>query len=385
MGTIADELATIPFLRKAAADELLRSAPLWDQVPLGPGEALWDEGAAVDELGVLVVGELVAESEGVEVGRVLPGEICGEASSFFEGQVRSATLRARTAAQVLTLPTASLRTLRWQRSRVYDALLEQALLQLARRVRATDQRIAQVVQGAVAAPARKEPSALARLWRSLRPGGPTGSCPPIEPLLRRMPGLEHVGDDALAALAPAFVAEPVEEGRIVFLEGEAGAAGYLVAAGQVDVLRHVRGDRAELLATLQPGDAFGINTLVERGERTASCVAAAPGWLWRMDADAHAALRGDARLLWRESVLASLGTQLRGANDALRRALRGAGRGRPGEARPGARPSAGDEGFEDLLRASGYLEALPAGEGALERLEVAVDEDAKRSPRRRPR
>lgn len=384
MGTIADELATIPFLRKASASELRASAPLWDQVSLGPGEALWDEGAAVDELGVLVIGELVAESEGVEVGRVLPGEICGEASSFFEGQVRSATLRARTGAQVLTLPTASLRTLRWQRSRVYDALLDQALLQLGRRVKATNQRIAQVVQGGVAAPARKEPSVLVRLWRTLRPGGPTGPCPELAPLLRKMPGLKNAGDDAIAALATAFLAEPVEEGQIVFLEGEAGAAGYIVGEGQIDVLRHVRGDRAELLATLQPGDPFGINTLVERGERTASCVAGAPGWLWRMDAEAHAALRGDARLVWRESLLASLGTQIRGANTALQRALRAAG-ARPGDARPAARPSAGEDGFQDLLRASGFLEALPTGESDLERLEVVITEDEKRNPKRRLR
>lgn len=375
MGSIADELVTIPFLAKASAPALRASAPLWDEVSLEAGEVLWDEGAAVDELGVVVVGELVAEIGGVEVGRVGPGEICGEAAGFFEGTVRTATLRARGVAQVLTLSTAALRTLRWQRSRVYETLLEQALLAAVRRVKATDQRIARIAQGSLTAPSRQEPSVLVRLWRTLRPGGPTGPCPALEPLVRRLPGLRAIDGESLAALSQAFVAEPMEEGGVVFLEGEAGAACYLVADARIDVLRNVRGERAELLAALGPGDFFGANTLVEKGERTASCVAASAGWLYRMDAEAFHRLRGDTRMIFRECVLSTVATQIRGANAALERVLR-AGPGRSSASRP-------EEGFQELLRASGWLEGLPANEGALERMEVVVTDDARRNPKPR--
>jgi CRP-like cAMP-binding protein len=376
VGTIADELSTIPFLSRASGADLRASAPLWEQLSLTAGEVLWEEGAAVDELAILVVGELVAELDGTAVGKVLPGELLGEASAFFTGTARTASLRARTAAQVLVLAVPSLRTLRWQRSGVYDALLEQALVTLVRRIRATDQRVAQVATGGVAAPARTEPSALVRLWRTLRPGGPTGPCPPIEPLLRAQPGMRDADGEIIAALSQAFVAEPVTEGQVVFLEGETGAAAWLVADGQVDVLRHVRGERAELLAALGTGCLFGINTLVERGARTASCVAARPGWLYRMDAEAFGKLRGGIRLAWRESLLGALATQIRGANASLQRAT-------TGKATPKARAAApsGDEAFQDLLRASGWLEGLPAGD--LERMEVVMDEDARRNPRKK--
>jgi CRP-like cAMP-binding protein len=374
VGSIADELATIPYFSRVPARDVRASAPLWEQVALGAGEILWHQNAPVDALAILLFGELVAELDGVAVGRVLPGELLGEASAFFAGTARSATLRARVASQVAALSVPSLHTLRWQRSAVYDALLDQALLTLVRRVAATNVRIAQAATGRVAAPARTEPSALVRLWKTLRPGGPSGPCPPIEPLLRRQPGLAEVDGETLAAIAQAFVAEPLQEGQIVFLEGEAGSAAWLVAEGQVDVLRHVRGDRAELLASLGAASLFGINTLVERGARTASCVAARPGWLYRIDAEGHARLRGGNRQAWRESLLGVLATQIRNANAGLQKVSGGP------KAPPRTRPATAD-GFQDLLRASGWLEGVPDTD--LERLEVVVTEDARRNPKNR--
>jgi CRP-like cAMP-binding protein len=379
VGSIADELVTIPFFRRAAAAEVRASAPLWEQLSLEAGEVLWEAGTGVSDLAVVIVGELVAELDGTVVGRVLPGELLGEATAFFAGATRTATLRAKTPAQVLALPVPSLRTLRWQRSTVYDALLEQALLTLVRRIGATNTRVAQVARGGATAPARTEPSALVRLWKSLRPGGPSGPCPPLEPLLRLQPGMRDADPEIVAALARVFVAEPVTEGQIVFLEGEPGAAAWLVADGRIDVLRHVRGERAELLASLAPGSLFGINTLLERGPRTASCVASTPGWLYRMDAEGFGTLRGGIRLAWRESLLGSLATQIRGANAALQRATTGKVTDR--KPRAAAGPSA-DVAFQDLLHASGFLEGLPAGN--LENLEVVITEDQRRNPRPPP-
>jgi len=370
MASLPDELGMLPMFGRVPARDLRASGSLWGAVSLSPGEILWRQGEAVDQLAVVLFGELAAVVDGAEVGRVMPGEILGEASAFFAGTTRSADLVARRPTQVAVLPTPSLRTLRWQRSPVYDALLEQGLASLARRIRATDQKIACLALGGEKAPARVEPSALVRLWKALRPGGPTTEVPPLLPLLRRQPGLRDADPEMLLGIQAAFVAEPVEEGQVVFLEDEPGDAAWIVAAGAVDVLRHVRGDRAELLATLGPGDPFGINTLVERGPRTASCVAASPGWLYRIDAEAAAGLRGDARLRWREAVLASLASQIRLANASLNRAA-------------GQTSASTGDGFKQLLRASGFLEGLPTDEAALESVSFAVTDDALRNPKNR--
>ncbi len=388
MNAIADKLSSIPFFKEIALSEIEATARFWSPARLRATERLWQQGSAAHEVAVLMTGELQANYDGVEVGRVQPGELVGEVSAFIVGGRRSATVTAREDSQVLRLPSSALRTLRREGSGVYQAMLLQALQVLVRRIRQTDRQIAQITTGTVSAPARTQPSTLKRWWRAIRPGGPKTSCPPLENVLRRQPGLQGADDDAISTIAAAFQQQPVEENEIIFLEGEQGAAGYIVADGSVDVLRHVRGARAELLATLRPEDQFGMNTLVESGVRSASCVAGSAGWLYRMDAADFHRLEGEARLLWHENVLSSLATQIRNANAALRRAKQGLPV-QPPAASPaaggtdsggGESGSKGDESFKQLLRASGFIESLPVSETKLDQVRVVSTEDQRRSP-----
>jgi CRP-like cAMP-binding protein len=379
---IADSLAVLPFLTRVPRDHLDRAASRFDRVSLLGGEPLWQEGAPSGSLAVVVSGELEVRAKGRAIAVVKAREIVGEASAFFTDKPRTASVAANRATEVLVLGSDDLRALRWQKSRVYDALLDAALQTLCRRILATNTRIGEMAAGSVASPERKEPGALARLWRTFRPGGPTGPCPPIGPLLRTLPGLRDIEPEVEAELAEAYTAEPLEDGQLVVLEGEYGFSGYIVAEGSVAVLRNVRGDKAELLAKLGPGQQFGMNTLVNSMPRTASCVAESPGWLYRMDGQAWERLRGDARRAWRESVLATLSGQITSANAALDRAMRDhAKRGglvvktRGGPTDP----------FKELLAASGYLEALPIGDEGLEAVQFVVDEDMKRNPKNRGR
>ncbi|MCB9766120.1 MAG: cyclic nucleotide-binding domain-containing protein [Alphaproteobacteria bacterium] len=372
MSQVADDLLRVPFFRGVPAQELQRSARLWSRVELRDGQSLWTQGGLAMELGVVLLGDLVAMAEGVEVGEVRKGELTGEASAFFRGETRSATVVARGPAEVLTLPVKGLTRLRREGSPIYDALLQQALVSLVRRIRATDQRIAQLAQGGRDAPTRREPSVLVRMWRRLRPGGPALPCPPLEPLLRRSPILRSAEPEVFSALADYFRPQAVEEGEILFLEGDSGDTAYVVAEGSVDVLRHVHGDRAEHLATLGVGDLFGANTLVESGERTASCLAASPGWLYRVSAADFLSPTGRVGQLWRESVLATLAAQIRSANAVLNRIASGG----PPQVRhaPTRRPSA-EGNLRELLRASGFLEGLSLGEGHLAGIDASGDDD----------
>jgi CRP-like cAMP-binding protein len=381
MATIIDELVSLPIFRRVAQKELRASLPLWGYSVLEPGDMLWTEQQTASELAIVTSGELVASVDGVEVGRVLPAEMVGEAAAFLANHVRTATLRARKPTALLTLKVEGLRALRWQRSALYELLLDQALLALVRRIRNTDVRIAQVASGGMPAPARTEPSALVRLWKALRPGGPKGECPPLAPLLCRQPVLREVPPDLVADLCTGFTAMPVEEGQILFLEGEPGESAYIVGEGRVDVMRNVRGHKAELLATLKEGDQFGINTLVEKGPRTASCVASTAGWLYRMDASAYNGMKGDGRLVWRECVLASLASQLRNANAALQREAPAAPA--PGTPAPGTAPEARPDQFQKLLQASGYLQGLTVDESELESFQVIETEDSIRNRKKR--
>lgn len=382
--SIVEEMANTPVFKSASLLELRGCARLWTRWEYLPREVLCRENEAVDSIGVVASGMLSASVKGREVGRVLPTELIGEVGAFLEGSIRSATLTAAQHTVLYTLPAASLSALRQQHRTVYAALLEQALLTMVKRVKATNLQITQIAQGDTAAPVRAEPSALLRLWRSLRPGGPRTPCPPLEPLLCQQPGLRRAPPEVIEALAAAFTPEAVEDGQILCMEGEQGSGAYLIASGEVEVLRNVRGQKAERLAALTPGSLFGVNTLIKQDQRTASCVAAGPGWIYRIEADAHQRLSGEARLYWRESLLTSLSAQIRTANAALLRAT-------PAVAAPraAARPEQDrgqdgqDDSFQELLKASGFLEGLPTDERSLEKLTVVYDADAERNRKRR--
>jgi len=371
MPILLPDLTALPLFRRSSPGDLGPSLPLWSEVTLNPGQLLFAQGEPAHSLAILLSGELAAEVGTVEVGRVAAGELIGEAAAFLPGELRIATVKARKASRLALLPRQALGALRAQRSPVFLALIEAATLTLARRVRATNSRIAAAAQGEVAAPARTEPSALARLWRALKPGGPSGSCPPIEPLLRQQPGLGDVPAEVLAEIAAVFTPMPMQEGAVLFLEGESGSSAALVADGEVDVLRNVRGNKAERLTTLKPGAAFGINAIVERAPRTASCVATSSGWLYQLEAEALGKLRGEARAHWQESVLAVLASQIRNANAVLRRTTVGDEVAAPAAAKA--------DDFSALLKASGYLESLPVHEQDLERVSVTYTEDDRRN------
>lgn len=417
MPSVVDHLASVPFLRNVPSEELRRVAPSFTEQKLRAGEGLWQHGEAVADLGLLVQGALVATSAGREVGRVRAPDLVGEASAFFASATRTATLTAETASTVLLLTTPELRSLRFQRSPVYEVLLDHALRALVRRVAATGREIGKHAVGGEERVERKETGTLAKLWRSFRAEKP-GPCPPLAPLLRSMPGLSDMDTELEAGLVAQFEARSFAEGEVVVLEGEASDAMYVVADGEIDVLRNVRGDRAELLTKLRSGQTFGANTTIENGPRTASCVGIKPGWLYRMDKSAYEKLRGDVRLRWQECILATLASQIRNANGALAKALLTQGLA-SGQARlaaaaksegpkPGIRPtpsgldtaktvpgasgiSAADLAarreteqarFAELLKASGFLESLPTDEFDLERLDVSYDEATKRRTRR---
>lgn len=377
-----------PVLRRCPAPDLKASSGLWRLQTVDAGDILWVQGMPSQELGVVVQGELQVDVNGVEVGLVRSGELIGEVATFF-GQERSASLRAQTRVQVLTLSIDGLRTLRRKENPVYMALLDQALVSVVRRVRSTNVRIALAATGGQAAPARKDQGAFAKMWKKLRPGGPKDECPPILPLLKRQPGLSRMDDAALEKLGALWTPVPVEEGKVVVLEGEEGEAAYLIASGDVDVLRNVRGDKAEKLCSLGAGDQFGANTLVEKGTRTASCVMATAGWLYTIEGKDFRNPPQEVARLWKESVLSTLTAQIRNANRALNLAqARTVANEKRAELKRRVEAEAGDkrskrkkkdDSFKQLLAASGYLEGLPASEQGLEQVDFVVDEDMART------
>ncbi len=320
---VAEALSRLNTFAEVPLTALQASAPLWCEQRLEQGAALWQSGQGTYELGLLLSGRLSVVVAGTEVGRVDPGQLVGETSVFTARVPRTATILAARDSRVLLLSTGDLDQLRGRLPALYDALLDQALVQIVRRINATDLELARIAPGELPAPRRREEGIIQRLLKQLardRPGTP----PIITPILRSMEGIAGSSEAAVAQLSTHFEPKHVDGGEPIFLEGEHGSSVYLIAEGEVDVLRNMPGRSALGLVTLGAGSMFGTGCLITGGgRRGASCVAASPCWLYELTQDSYRHLKGDIGRLWREAMMGDLRSQIIQANALLLRYSKG--------------------------------------------------------------
>ncbi|HVU04080.1 MAG TPA: cyclic nucleotide-binding domain-containing protein [Polyangiaceae bacterium] len=81
---------------------------------------------------------------------------------------------------------------------------------------------------------------------------------------------------ALSALLPAFTVRIVPKGEKVIVQGAPGAEAFVLARGELEVIREQDGEAPILLARLGNGALFGEMALLSRSPRAASVVAARP-------------------------------------------------------------------------------------------------------------
>lgn len=78
-----------------------------------------------------------------------------------------------------------------------------------------------------------------------------------------------IADEGLALLAAIAEEKSYRTGEIIFREGDAGGALYLILAGKVRISREVSGMGEEALAVLKAGEAFGEMSLIDDSPRSA--------------------------------------------------------------------------------------------------------------------
>jgi CRP-like cAMP-binding protein len=99
----------------------------------------------------------------------------------------------------------------------------------------------------------------------------------LEQALSAMPLFSEFEPGELAALERAMTVDRYENEHVFIREGDAGRsmdAAFILLEGEVEVRREA--DSKGLSKVLSPGDLFGLVALVDRGERTASCIARGP-------------------------------------------------------------------------------------------------------------
>jgi len=315
--SLVQDLRGCDCLGALTQQELLDSAPIWQARSYERGDTVWTYSDGADELAVLVSGTLEVFLGATLVGEVKPGSVVGALATFTRGW-RTASVLAREAVGVRIVDRAGLETARAKFPAVYDALLSEAMVACARRVRAVDREIARLASGSRNAPERKEKGTFQRLVAKLS-GSTAGSAPTPESVLDLLPVVSDAPKAVIAEVARTLEPRFVDKGEPLFLEAEQSDSLYLLAVGKIDVVRNVRGRRGEVLAELYPGAVFGTGALLTRERRGASCVAGAetPVWVYEMTRERFEALQGQTGRIWREALLHALWFELSSADERL--------------------------------------------------------------------
>jgi len=243
-------------------------------VHVEPGFRLIEEGDLDSSLVIVRRGECEISTGGTRLGTAGNGDLIGEMALFSNG-MRTATVESVTACELLLLDLESYEALRNSGSTVALAIEEHALSLLTDRLRTTGDRIASLAEGVNSASVIPEAGFFDRMASAFGSGGVMSSGRVDgAAVLNRSPLFSAVPQGLLERVAKHFIPITCGRGHFFCREGDQGNDMFIVASGLVDVVVATNGGKIQLLATLEPGDAFGMCSLIQTEHpRMASCVA----------------------------------------------------------------------------------------------------------------
>ncbi len=318
---IRQALALAPFFQRLGPEELRLLHATMRHRSLARGATLYAQGERGNAMVLVGSGRLMvemAQAGGPErpIQEVGPGEVVGEMACI-DPAPRSATVRALEPSVVYELDSHLLSYLRRQAPGLVAAVVGSVIVQLTQRLRVTNERI----ELELSRLAGGTPSAAPRAPR-LDPGPPPtrhhGDLPLVD--LDPLRGLDERDLERLASVAPARV---WEHRSLLCHEGDAGSSCFLVVAGEVDVVKHMRGKRRRL-ATLSPGALVGQAALVDHAPRSASLRARGTAVAFELDRSTFERLLARANplaLRFQEEIAIAGIRQLRSANGRLSQVL----------------------------------------------------------------
>ena len=94
--------------------------------------------------------------------------------------------------------------------------------------------------------------------------------------LKNVPLFADLPDQDLEDLANAITVQQLEQGEMLFEEGDQGVTAYVIESGEIEILK-ISENRQVLLNVLGPGDVFGEMAFLLEQPRAADVYAATDG------------------------------------------------------------------------------------------------------------
>jgi CRP/FNR family cyclic AMP-dependent transcriptional regulator len=166
------------------------------------------------------------------------------------------------------------------------------------------------VKVAAPAPAPIEPPVEKPSQKGFKPG-----------MLRRIKILAELSDAQLAQLAEYLEVQQVSQWTVLFNQGDASDAMYLLMSGELRA-RTMIGGKETILSTFSPGDFFGDMALFDHGPRSADVLANVDSTLFKLSASSFDRLTREMPALatpFLQATARTLAARIRADNKRLAR------------------------------------------------------------------
>ncbi len=285
----------------------------WIRVELPADTVVHEEGQPADSLALVAEGRLRASVAGRQLDALHGPDLIGEGALCEVGSLRLATTTTSTPCTLWVLHREALEALADADSPTWQQLLTLGLDRMGRRLQRSD-----AVAGAMhlGEPVPSAPGTpFSRLWKRIRPTQPPAEQPDAGPALGRLMAASAGSADSLSGAGRLHW---VEEGSLLFREGDLADSVAVVVSGAFAVERHTVENRALRLAQVRAGTLLGTDPTLGYRKRAASVRALSDGWVWILDARGYASLAPETRDSLTRPWLSTLHQQLHRANATIR-------------------------------------------------------------------
>ncbi len=349
----------LPVFRALNRTERQILAEITDHIELAAGQTMIKEGEPTPSLWIIESGR-VAVSKNTDhaeenLTTLSEGAVLGELS-LLDGQPASATVKATQPTEALKIERERLMDLRENHAPTYYKIIREVVRVMVERVRAMNARIralrsdpsrtADLIQ------AHKRKGEVAGAGRGLMSLGatPSGNSTPTRPKrrrsratgpirvavpryesvsgaagipargewLERVPRFALMGRNMRLGLAGYLMEQDYAANQSVCEENDPGDCAFIVASGTVEVQKKLSTGEMRPIHTFGPGDMFGEMSLIDGGNRAATCIASSEAMLFSLPVRVFERLLDESSPLafrFLEIVALDLSHRLRRADD----------------------------------------------------------------------
>jgi CRP/FNR family transcriptional regulator, cyclic AMP receptor protein len=315
----------LPLFRALNRTERQTLAEITDHIELTAGQTMIQEGEPTPSLWIIESGRVAVSknTEHAEENLTTLGEgaVLGELS-LLDGQPASATVKATQPSGALKIERQRLMDLRDNHPPTYYKIIREVVRIMVERVRAMNARIRALrsdpARTADLVQAHKRRGEVASAGTGLMSLGttPSGNSSPSRPKrrrsratgplritvprynvvsgaagiparaewLERVPRFALMGRNMRLGLGGYLMENEYVVNQTVCEEGEPGDCAFIVAAGTVEVQKKLSTGEMRAIHTFGPGDMFGEMSLIDGGNRAATCVASSDAMLFSLPA-----------------------------------------------------------------------------------------------------